>query len=671
MTGSGFHLVLWWLVLVCSFSQASAIIGSRRFIITSKAGIGVHEFAVFGYESGGLLSASFFLGERKPLIEGMAPERQAVYLAVCRKDHTIEEAAEAERQRLANEAAAQAQQTAEADAAARDQRNAASTESLIHSESQWTTFLQGMIFVPSDAQADPTPAEAERTYLANLMLGMMRGIMWNNTLLQAHLRTERQQRQKYQQDIAVLTTAIRAEATQQQQQHQLLNSALAHINSIEANASAARGCTTDATKQLNERIDHVVTIIGDIGVFNGPDTISSMVAAIKTDITKLQTRPDATTKTYKMPHFDMSKFDDYNKSDALTWWQRFLTEASCRTVPADDMMKALYLQLIGGAQAWMNHLAATNKCTIVELHTHITWKEFEKLWFTRFMVRNVVKAAMNEVYTCSQGNIPTRDWTTKWQKIVTTPGFDLSFPNQRSEFFSRSCAGLRSALGNEYDYDPFQAILDRANLVIQTDDKAANERQSQPHYVAKQGYQRRTHNNSVISEEIDDLHAAAASSSDGGIVAALPPKRPKRVRKNKATQETTSTGTGQQPWTTYKITKDLSGLESNGLNCRRLREPPGCMLKMISSNPMSVQSIISETAVMSLAILTCNYKLVQVNKVAFVLTNPGGEHLGTRYEPLRYVYTAMLMAWLTAFVTLFSNYIMYMQSLQLVDGSLS
>ncbi|GBG62333.1 hypothetical protein CBR_g30287, partial [Chara braunii] len=224
------------------------------------------------------------------------------------------------------------------------------------------------------------------------------------------------------------------------------------------------------------------------------------------------------------------------------------------------MLKALYLQLIGGAQAWMNHLAATHKCTIAELHTHITWKEFEQLCFTRFMVRNVVKAAMNEVYTCSQGNMPTRDWTTKWQKIVTTPGFDLKFPNQRSEFFSRSCAGLRSALGNEYDYTTFQGILDRANLVIQTDDKAANKRQSQLHYVAKQAYQRPAHNNVVISEETDDHHAAAASSGDGGIVAALPPKRPKRVRKNKAIQETVATGAGQQPWTAYKITKEVYDL---------------------------------------------------------------------------------------------------------------
>ncbi|GBG92329.1 hypothetical protein CBR_g55210 [Chara braunii] len=324
------------------------------------------------------------------------------------------ETAEAERQRLANEAAAEAQRTTETDAETRDRRNASSTESLIACEHQWTTILQGMIFEPTEAQADPTPAEAERSNLANLLLGMMRGIMWNNTLLHSHLRTDATQRQTYKNDMTA--------------------------------------------------------------TFNGPDSISSTVAAIKTDITKLQTRPDAATKTFKMPHFDISKFDDYNKSDALSWWQRFLTEASCRMVPVDDMLKAVYLQLIGGAQGWMNHLAATHKCTIAELHTHITWKEFEQLWFTRFMVRNVVKMAINEVYTCSQGNMPTRDWASKWQKIVTTPGFDLTFPNQRSEFFSRSCAGLRSALGNEYDYTTFQAILDRTNLVIQTDDKAANER---------------------------------------------------------------------------------------------------------------------------------------------------------------------------------------------------
>ncbi|GBG90464.1 hypothetical protein CBR_g50810 [Chara braunii] len=56
------------------------------------------------------------------------------------------EIAEAERQRLANEAAAEAQRTTETDAATRDRRNASSTESLIACEHQWTTVLQDMIF---------------------------------------------------------------------------------------------------------------------------------------------------------------------------------------------------------------------------------------------------------------------------------------------------------------------------------------------------------------------------------------------------------------------------------------------------------------------------------------------------------------------------------------------
>ncbi|GBG78776.1 hypothetical protein CBR_g28000 [Chara braunii] len=334
-----------------------------------------------------------------------------------------------------------------------------------------------------------------------------------------------------------------------------------YIVAMEARPSqAAPDCTTDTAKQLGECIDNVVNLIGELGDFTSPARISSTVAAIKTDITKLQPQPTATAKVYKMPRFNISKFDDYNKTDALTWWQAFLTEASCHKVPTEDMMKALYLQLIGGAQAWMNHLRVNKETTIAELPKHLTWEDFEQLWNTRFMVLNVLKAAMNEVYTCSQWSMPTRDWTIKWQKIVTTPDFDLSFPNQQSEFFSRSCAGLRMSLDNKYDYASFQGILDRANLVIQTDDKAANEKQSQPHYVAKKGYQRPTHNNVMIPDESVDLHAAAASSSDGGTVAALPPKRPKRVRKNKATQATTSTGTGQQPWTTYDITKEVFDL---------------------------------------------------------------------------------------------------------------
>ncbi|GBG89301.1 hypothetical protein CBR_g49010 [Chara braunii] len=450
-----------------------------------------------------------------------------------------QDAAEAEKQRLAAEAAAQAQRQAEAEQLATDKLNADSADLLISQHDQWAAVLNGMRYVPV-AGADPMAVQQERQNLADILLCTMRALIWNSTMGALHSRSTRQLQHDLNHNVKTLAAAIKIADSQLQQMD-------THIAALEAKPSQA---------VPGERIDPVVNLIGELGDFTSLATISSTVAAIKTDVTKLQTRPDAATRTYKMPHFNISKFDDYNKTNALTWRQSFFTEAYCCIVLAEDMMRALYLQLIGGAQAWMNHLAATKKCTIAELHMHIPWKEFEQLWFTRFMVRNVVKAAMNEVYTSSQGSMPTRDRTIKWQKIVTTPGFDLSFPNQRSEFFSRSCAGLRTTLSNEYDYASFHAILDRVNLVIQTDDKAANERQSQTHYVAKQGYQRPAHNNVVIYDESVDLHATTASSSDGGTVAALPPKRPKRVRKNKATQATTTTGTGQQPWTAYNTTKE-------------------------------------------------------------------------------------------------------------------
>ncbi|GBG66822.1 hypothetical protein CBR_g70700 [Chara braunii] len=432
-----------------------------------------------------------------------------------------QEAAEAEHQRLAQEAAAQAQRIAEADAMARDKRNAASTEALIQTESQWTA-LQGMIFVPTGEQADPTQTEAARRNLANLMLSMMRAVMWNNTMQIVNTHTGRQLRQTQQQESSTLTAAIRAATQHQQQQQQLLASTITCVNSIEAKPSAAPGFTTDIAKQLGERIDHAVTIIGDLGDFTSLASISSTVAAIKTDITKLQERLEAASQMYKMPRFNIGKFDDYNKTDALAWWHSFITEAACHQVPDHLMMTALYLQLIGGAHAFMNHLATNLGTTIADLHKHITWEQLDQAWHTRFMVRNVVKAAMNEVYTSSQGNMSTRDWTIKWQKI---------------------------------------GILDRAKLVIQTDDKDANERQSQPQYVAKQGDQRPAHNNAVIADGSPDLHAAAASSTDGGVVAALPPKRPKRVRKNKATQGITAMETGEQPWKPYNITKEVFELQ--------------------------------------------------------------------------------------------------------------
>ncbi|GBG59532.1 hypothetical protein CBR_g49792 [Chara braunii] len=292
-------------------------------------------------------------GPNEPLQDFI--QRVQDYTAALTLAKERQEAADAERLRLAAEDAAQAQRQAEADQLATDQLNADSAELLLSSQEQWTAVLNGMRNVPV-ACTEPTTVQQERQNLAGILLNTMRAVIWNSTMGELHSKATRQLQQDLNHNVKTLAATVKVADSQLKQLD-------ARIATLEARPpQAAPGCTTDTTKQLNGCIDHVVNLLGDLGAFTGPDTISSTVAAIKTDITRLQTRPDAATKNFKMPPFTISKFDDYNKTDTLTWWQGFLTEASCRTVPAEDMLKALYLQLIGGAQAWMNHLAATKQC---------------------------------------------------------------------------------------------------------------------------------------------------------------------------------------------------------------------------------------------------------------------------------------------------------------------
>ncbi|GBG71483.1 hypothetical protein CBR_g8899 [Chara braunii] len=261
-------------------------------------------------------------------------QRVQDYTAALTLAKERQEAAKAESLRLAAEAAAEAQRQAEADQLATDQLNADSAELLLSSQEQWTAVLNGMRYVPV-AGTEPTTVQQERQNLADILLNTMRAVIWNSTMGELHSKATRRLQQDLNHNVKTLAAAIKVVDSQLKQLD-------ARIATLEARPpQAAPGCTTDATKQLNGRIDHVVNLIGDLGAFTGPDTISSTVAAIKTDITKLQTRPDAATKNFKMPQFTISKFDDYNKTDGLTWWQGFLTEASCRTVPAEDVEGAL------------------------------------------------------------------------------------------------------------------------------------------------------------------------------------------------------------------------------------------------------------------------------------------------------------------------------------------
>ncbi|GBG67408.1 hypothetical protein CBR_g544 [Chara braunii] len=231
--------------------------------------------------------------------------------------------------------------------------------------------------------------------------------------------------------------------------------------------NAAVDCSpalTAQAKQLEERVNHLVASLGDISKFAGASTVSNQLQTLSD---RVDQRPVAITKEWKMPNFKIEKFDDYHKTDPLQWWMAFNAEADVHHTPPLRRLDALYLQLIGGAQAFMTHMAATLECTIATLHTKITWEEFEKKWKTRFMVNNDKRHALNKIFHIFQGQQPSREWLTEWQRLVATPELNLPFDSIRGEFFARSCDALTAALGSEYEYKNFDDMIAKARELIQ------------------------------------------------------------------------------------------------------------------------------------------------------------------------------------------------------------
>ncbi|GBG78809.1 hypothetical protein CBR_g28033 [Chara braunii] len=226
-------------------------------------------------------------------------------------------------------------------------------------------------------------------------------------------------------------------------------------------------------------------------------------------------------KEWKMPNFKIERFDDYHNTDPLQWWMAFKAEANVHHTPALRRLDARYLELIGGAQAFITHMVVTLEFTIPTLHTKITWEEFEKKWKTRFVVNNDKRHALNKIFCMFQGQQPSREWLTEWQRLVATPELSLPFDAVRAEFFARSCDALTVALGSEFHYETFDDIFSKARELIQGDRRAANEARQQPGYVEK-GKGQRTPQVAAVQQGPSEDHAAASTSSDGDVAARLP-----------------------------------------------------------------------------------------------------------------------------------------------------
>ncbi|GBG67446.1 hypothetical protein CBR_g581 [Chara braunii] len=120
-----------------------------------------------------------------------------------------------------------------------------------------------------------------------------------------------------------------------------VSTGLTRLSAAASTGSAVADCSpalAAQAKQLEERINHVVASLGDISKFAGASTISNQ---LQTPSDRVQQRPAADAKKWKMPNFKIEKFDDYHKTDPLQWWMAFNAEADVHHTPPLRRLDAL------------------------------------------------------------------------------------------------------------------------------------------------------------------------------------------------------------------------------------------------------------------------------------------------------------------------------------------
>ncbi|GBG86682.1 hypothetical protein CBR_g41744 [Chara braunii] len=296
-------------------------------------------------------------------------------------------------------------------------------------------------FEPSEGHNDATPEEQHKEFMAKLVTRLVYTCN--------HLQSE----------LANLQQAVRHHNDQHEDAARALDSRVQDLEQTAPRPEAGESSSAPSARQLEERVDHIVAMLGDISTFAAPATISQQLDTLKTEIRQRQqpSDPDRSTSTakhYKMPTFRIEKFDDYTHQDPVVWWQGFTTELGIHEV--------------------------------FDLHKKVSWEDLTKEWKKRFIVDDASALAINRIFTMAQGNTSTRDWLTDWQKIVATPDLDLPFPHLRQEFYNWSCNALSLALGDREQYNTFAEIINKAREIIKTNREVAHEKSTwQPTYVEK------------------------------------------------------------------------------------------------------------------------------------------------------------------------------------------
>ncbi|GBG91618.1 hypothetical protein CBR_g52652 [Chara braunii] len=352
-------------------------------------------------------------------------QRFQAHLALIEDEEQRQAVVEAARLQAEAAAAAEKQRLqAEADVDTQARRKEAQ-DLLQRHEAASIKKLKFWHFEPSEHHKDVTLEEQHKEFLAKLVTRLVYTCN--------HLQSE----------LANLRRAVRNDKDLHEDATRPLDSRAQDLEQVAPRPDAGESSSAPSTRQLEERVDHVVAMLGDIITFAAPATISKQLDTLKTEVQQLHQLPNKDGNTseqhYKMSTFCIEKFDDYTHQDP-----------------------------------------------VVDLHEKISWEELTRLWKKRFIVDNAPTLTINRLFAMTQGNTSTHDWLTKWQKIAATPDLESPFSHLRREFYNQSCAALSLAFGDREQYTTFAEIIDEAREIVKTNRAAAHEKSAwQPTYVEK------------------------------------------------------------------------------------------------------------------------------------------------------------------------------------------
>ncbi|GBG89561.1 hypothetical protein CBR_g49350 [Chara braunii] len=395
-------------------------------------------------------------------------------------------------------------------------------------------------FEPSEGHDDATPEEQHKEFLAKLVTRLV--------CTCNHLQSE----------LAILRRGMQSHKDLHEDATRALHSRVQDLEQVAPRPNAGETSSAPSTRQLEERVDHVVAMLGDISTFAAPATINNQLDTLKTEVQQLHQLPNNTTQHYKMPTFQIEKFDDYTHQDPVIWWEGFTTQLRILFVPKHLYIGALFLNSKGECQIWLSHLATVHGVDVTDPKDKISWEELTRLWKKRFIVDDAPTLAINRLFAVTQGNTSTRDWLMEWQKIAATPDLELPFSHLRREFYNRSCAALSLALGDREQYATFAEIIDKAREIIETNRAAAHEKSAwQPTYVEKGKFgPRPQHVAAVHTDNIVEDPAATQASREGDQGAVVQLRSNNKSRGNGKAKTASPAGNGQPaPWVKFHLTE--------------------------------------------------------------------------------------------------------------------